>query len=387
MARRTKKDVRVMGGETEYVDDSSLYGRLDVSEIPESRVEKWVEHEWIVSVGSPELLESGKAIMMRWNLDARPDRALKQEGVPGFIRNAKNKYDLYQGEIGDRSYRGLRVMSHSRHVPEGYDDYIEREIRGGKTELEIMGHMMSRGHHVMLKGHAGTGKSGAVKHLAEMTQRNCSQVNFSEEVRISHLFGHYEVHSDGQGGTEQEWIDGVLTERARDGGLFIADEANMMTGDTSSILHSAMERGANSQMTIPQKGETIDVHPDFRIVATINPRYAGTNQVNKAFGDRFFELELDYLDSPSETDVVHSRVEGIERSDVESLVDLGRDLREDFLQGEVSEIVTPRSMIRAADLAGDGFLSLEEAAKIAYLEEFPPEEKTPVEKTIETYRF
>ena len=382
MVKRTKKDVRRFGERGSFVDDESMYGSVEFDNISESRLERLQEHEWIDEFN--QLKEDGKAILLRWNQDPVAEKSLNNIGAPKWISEARSDYDLYADEVGERSFYGLPVLNHSDSVPDAID-YMETECRDGKSYIEIMCHMMGRGHHLMLKGHAGTGKSGAAKYIASQTKRNVSQVNFSEEVRMQHLFGHFEVHSDGEGNIEQEWVDGVLTERAKDGGIFIADEANMMPGDTSSALHSALEHSEDgtATLTIPSKGETINVHPEFRVVATINPRYSGTNKVNMAFGDRFHHMEFEYLPQEEEVDIVTGTVDIDERT-ARNLVKVGRELRDDFREGTISKTITPRSMIRAADLAADGFMSPEAAAKSAYMDRFDSEDKSPVEKKIET---
>ena len=379
---RTKKDVRRFASNTEFIaNNSAKFGCVNVSDLDNDRVERALEHDWIDS--DLNLTRDGKAIIMNWQDSSRPRQKLERLGAPNFIQDG---YDLplEKDDLGERDYHQVSVkVDPAETCPTGHEDYIERDIRAGKTDLDIMGHALARGNHVHLKGHTGTGKTMAAKHFAQQTGHGVRQVNFSEEVRMSYLFGHYEVYEE-NGATEMRWVDGELTKAVRNGEWFIADEGNMMSGDVSSALHSAIEKG-DAKFTIPEKGEVIDVHDDFRLIMTSNPRYAGTKPLNKAFANRFVTIEFEYLSQSDEVDVVmaNTQLEQNRRNDVESLVSLGSELRDDFERGEIPQPVTPRTLIRAAEFLEDGFMDLEDAAKTAIVDAYPEEFRNPVETVIE----
>lgn len=381
--RRTKRDVKRLAQNTEFIGDQTTeYGCVDMSEMEGERRDRVIDHEWVTPNG--ELLKDGKAVLTEWNSHAQPMEVLMDIGTSDFIEQGRER-DLSVMEFEERTYKNIPVKPEVPETcPTGHEDYKEREIRAGKTELDVMGFALSKGNHVHLKGETGTGKTMAAKHLAQQTNHGVRQVNFSEEVRMSYLFGHYEVHEGNKGGTEMQWKDGELTKAVRNGEWFIADEGNMMSGDVSSALHSATEKG-NAKLTIPEKGEVIDVHDDFRLIMTSNPRYAGTKQVQRAFGNRFHTIKFDYLDENSEVDIVMNNTElDISRRDeVMKIVKTGRELREDYLKGEISQPITPRTMIRAAEFLEGGFMDAEDATKTAMIDTFPEEDRSPVEKTIE----
>jgi len=376
-----------MGKHGSFVDDGSMFGRVEFpGDFSDSRRDRFVDHGWMEDDGS--LNEDGKAILKRWNEDPDPQKSLTSTSAPSWVGEGRRDWGDLTGDIGSREYKGLPVRSEGGDdVPSGYRHYIEREVADGQSDLELMAHMLSRGNHLLLKGHAGTGKTGAAQHLAQRTNTETSQVNFSEEVRMQHLFGHYEVR-EVNGGTEMEWVNGVLLDRIENGGWFVADEANMADGAITSILHSLLEKQSGdgtARMTVPEKGESVEVSDDFRLIATENPRYEGTKQKNKAFADRLFEIPFGYLSEDDDIEIVEEAIDdAVPRDQIERVVSVGRQLRRDFLNGELSIPITPRAMIRAGELLEGGFMSPEAAAKQAYMNNFEKDERTPVEKTIET---
>lgn len=69
------------------------------------------------------------------------------------------------------------------------------------------------------------------------------------------------------------------------GGLYLADEINMTTGDVTSLFHSVLD--GQDIVTIPATGEVVERHPLFRMAGAVNESYAGTKPLNKAFLSRF----------------------------------------------------------------------------------------------------
>ncbi len=71
----------------------------------------------------------------------------------------------------------------------------------------------------------------------------------------------------------------------------------------------------------------IGVDPDFRAIFTSNPEeYAGVHKTQDALMDRLITIKLGHFDRESEINVAMSK-SGLERKDVEVIVDIVRELR------------------------------------------------------------
>ncbi|MFD1586450.1 AAA family ATPase [Halorientalis brevis] len=383
-----------------YDPEDGPNGSLEAAGSRPDAFGRWVSRGWITDAGVLE--QQGVSLLTTWQRSDSAAAKLDDLGPAQFMQWVQRDGALSSmGETtaDDESattdaaagtYKGLAIRTDvpdALTVPTGHDTYYERPVRAGKTELDVMAHALKHGNHLDLKGETGTGKSEAILHLAQQVNVGVEQVNFSEEVRMSYLLGHYEVYSH-DGATEMQWVDGVLTKCMRYGGWFVADEHDMISGDVSSLLHSATEKG-EAVVTIPEKGETITVHDDFRFIGTRNVNYAGSNQLNKAYESRLHSLRFEYLDQHQEVEIVLEEVDlsSTRRVDVRQVVEIGRELRQAYLDGALPKPITLRSMIRAAEFLEDGFMRPKEAAKTAYVDRFPEQSghRSSVEKTIETY--
>lgn len=396
MARfRTQKDVETFCESATFVSDGQTdYGSVEIDTTgTEDRRDRWVEHGWMSPIdkfGSNryELGAEGKKILARWEQADNPHDELDEETSPQFWENNFSDAWVKATSLKERTYKGIKIKDPNDipddvDIPSGHDTYYERDYINNFSYLDVIGSTLSNGNHVEFRGEAGTGKSVAALHLAQFTNTFVERVNFSEEVRMSHLFGHYEVYEGNNGGTEMQWVDGVFTKTARHGGWFIADEIGMASGDVTSILHSALEKG-DATLTIPEKGETIDVHDDFRLIGTNNPNYAGTKSRNIAFEDRVEIFKFDYFDLDTEVNIVMNEVDDVEKSDVTPIVEVGRELREKYNEGTLNKTITPRSMIRAAEYLDK--MDPETACLATYPDRYPEEQghARTVTKVIET---
>jgi nitric oxide reductase NorQ protein/cobaltochelatase CobS len=407
--KRTKKDVRKFGKKGEYVNDDSDFGSVEFDEsTSDDRRSRFETHGWIKSDDNPaELTTTGHAILFRWGMLVEPRSTLESEGVPTFVGKAESEVDPTWVEIPKEAFRGMEIKGHSgERVPSGIS-YHEREVRAGKTDVDMVCRAMSRDNHVIAKGETGVGKSYMADFVAQEVGLPSTQVNFSNEIRVQHLLGHHEVEEGDKGGTNMNFVLGVLSQVAlahkpecshrgnpmegecpecgQKGGVFIADEINAAGGKTTMMLHSLTEKD-NPTLTIPELGETFQVHPDFHMIGTMNPRYAGTKKQNKAFKTRFFHIEMDYLPEDVETEIVMENTDLTARreSEVKKVVELAADLRDDYKRGELSSPVTPRELIRIGEFMEGGWMSPEEATKSVLLGKMPPEDESAVDKKIET---
>ena len=290
------------------------------------------------------------------------------------------------GEPTDETVGELPVMTDTGHpmVPTlAQDTYHQRTIAGDRTDVEIVTKALSLGMNVVLKGPPGVGKSYLAKYLCARTNRPLFRITLSETTYREDLLGHLHLLSSDTGTTETQWIDGPLTRAVREGGILLLDEINAADANTVAALNAVMEGKETRTLTIPQTGETITPHEEFRVIATANPGYQGTYELNDAFEDRFRHVKLAYLPKDVETALVLSRTElGPERrEEIESLVGLAARLREAYMDGELSTPVTTRELVRIARFIEDDFMDMRTAAEselVARVSEYD-------ESLVETY--
>jgi nitric oxide reductase NorQ protein len=288
---------------------------------------------------------------------------------------------------GDR-FGHLPVLADVGHeqvpaVPE--DAYVHRDQTTDHTDVAVVTRALAARMNVVLKGPPGVGKSFLARYLAARTNRPLYRITLSETTYREDLLGHMHLVTGPGGESVTEWVDGPLTRAVREGGLLLLDEINAADANTVAALNAVMEGHRTRSLTIPQTGETITPHEQFRVVATANPGYQGTYELNAAFEDRFRHVELDYLPPGREVDLLRRRTGlGAEHdADLERLVRFAGRLRRAHLDGELSTPITTRELVRIAMFMHDGFMDLETATRSELLARVDARDESLVETLID----
>ncbi|AGM11671.1 hypothetical protein HCTV5_62 [Halovirus HCTV-5] len=273
---------------------------------------------------------------------------------------------------GEKFENHLDVLDDDEHplVPDSLHGYFKRELEGGVSDIETVAFDMNDPEfYTMLKGHTGTGKNALVSHVCGMTNRPMVRVNFGLETNKEKVVGMWVPEQDGEGWT---WQDGLLTWCARYGGTFVADEFNGAGGEATMPLHGLLEEEGKRFLSIEERGEVLRdlpvengeisdaadkhdltmpedkalaahyarvekwdneehvgqyIHPEFSFVATINPSsYAGTQNMNDATRNRFYEEWIPYMEWDAEKRLLVSRTP-LSDGDAESIVKTANRIR------------------------------------------------------------
>jgi len=269
----------------------------------------------------------------------------------------------------------LEDVEHEKVPSVSKEEYHHRTLSGERTDVEVVTRALELGMNVVLKGPPGVGKSFLARYICAQTNRPLYRVTFSETTYREDLLGHLHLVSSDNGETVTEWIDGPLTRAVREGGVILFDEINAADANTVAALNAVMEQRATRSLTLPQTGEQLTPHEEFRVIATANPGYQGTYELNDAFEDRFRHVKLDYLPESVEVDLIFDRTE-LERAregEVQTLVSFANRLREAYMDGELSTPITTRELVRIARFIEEDFMTLKQAARselVARVDEF-----------------
>lgn len=139
---------------------------------------------------------------------------------------------------------------------------------------------------IMLIGPAGSGKNVCISQVAEaLGQHMYYTNNASNEFKLTGFID--------AGGN---YRDTEFYKAFKNGGIFFLDEIDNSDPSALIVINSAL---ANGYMAFPH--ETIDRHPDFRIIAAANTwgkgadlQYVGRNALDAATLDRFDNIFFDY---------------------------------------------------------------------------------------------
>ena len=257
------------------------------------------------------------------------------------------------------------------HVPEVDDAYrFDRD-----TTLAILaGFAFNR--RVMIQGYHGTGKSTHIEQVAARLNWPCIRVNLDSHISRIDLVGKDAiVLRDGKQVTE--FREGILPWALRNPCALVFDEYDAGRPDVMFVIQRVLE--VDGKLTLLDQNQVIKPHPYFRLFSTANTiglgdttgLYHGTQQINQGQMDRWsIVATLNYLPHDEEVEIVAAKVPEFATKDgrekLSAMVELADLTRTGFINGDISTVMSPRTVITWAQNANI-FKDLGYAFRVTFL--------------------
>ena len=242
------------------------------------------------------------------------------------------------------------------HVPEADPDYIFDRA----TTLAILAGF-AHNRRVMVSGYHGTGKSTHIEQVAARLNWPCIRINLDSHVSRIDLVGKDAiVLQDGKQVTE--FRDGILPWAYQNNVALVFDEYDAGRPDVMFVIQRVLE--SSGRLTLLDQSRVIRPHPCFRLFATANTvglgdttgLYHGTQQINQAQMDRWsIVTTLNYLPHDKEVEIILAKAKHFQsdkgRETVNAMVRLADLTRSSFINGDLSTVMSPRTVITWAENA------------------------------------
>jgi len=240
------------------------------------------------------------------------------------------------------------------HVPE-----IDHAYRfNSDVTLAILAGF-TRNRRVMVQGLHGTGKSTHIEQIAARLNWPCVRVNLDGHISRLDLVGKDTiVVRDNKQVTEFQ--EGIVPWALQRPVALIFDEYDAGRPDVMFVIQRILER--DGKFTLLDQNRVINPHPYFRLFTTsntiglgnLNGIYHGTQMLNHAQIDRWnIVASLNYLPRDEEVAIVLARVPSFAndkgRELVESMVAVAELTRKGFAAGDLSCLMSPRTVISWAE--------------------------------------
>ena len=214
---------------------------------------------------------------------------------------------------------------------------------------------------VMVQGYHGTGKSTHIEQVAARLNWPCVRINLDSHISRIDLIGKDAiVLRDGRQVTE--FREGLLPWALQTPTALVFDEYDAGRPDVMFVIQRVLE--VEGKLTLLDQNRVIRPNPFFRLFATANTvglgdttgLYHGTQQINQGQMDRWnIVTTLNYLPAETEVRIVLAKSGEYDheggKADVEKMVRVADLTRKGFVAGDISTVMSPRTVITWAENA------------------------------------
>jgi cobaltochelatase CobS len=249
----------------------------------------------------------------------------------------------------------------SEHVPDLDPDYLFNR----ETTLAILaGFAYNR--RVMVTGYHGTGKSTHIEQVAARLNWPCIRINLDSHISRIDLIGKDAIVLQ-EGKQVTEFREGILPWAYQHNVALVFDEYDAGRPDVMFVIQRILE--SSGKLTLLDQSKVIRPHAAFRLFATANTiglgdttgLYHGTQQINQAQMDRWsIVTALNYLPHAQEVGIVLAKSKFFDnekgRKTISNMVRVADLTRNAFVQGDISTVMSPRTVItwaQNAEIFGD----------------------------------
>jgi len=272
----------------------------------------------------------------------------KYTTIPDTKYNARDTFDI------DCDWEIPGFSEDTANVPDVDPTY---KFDPDTTKAILAGFAHNR--RVMIQGYHGTGKSTHIEQVAARLNWPCVRINLDSHVSRIDLIGKDTIVLQ-EGKQITQWKEGLLPWSIQNPVALVFDEYDAGRPDVMFVIQRILE--SEGKLTLLDQNLVIRPHPAFRLFATSNTiglgdttgLYHGTQQINQGQMDRWNIVStLNYLPHDHEAGIVLAKLpefntdEGL--ATIDKMVTLADLTREGFVNGDLSTLMSPRTVIAWAE--------------------------------------
>ena len=237
---------------------------------------------------------------------------------------------------------------------------------------------------VMIQGYHGTGKSTHIEQVAARLNWPCVRINLDSHISRIDLVGKDAIVLR-EGKQVTEFREGLLPWALQTPTALVFDEYDAGRPDVMFVIQRVLE--VEGKLTLLDQNRVIRPNPYFRLFATANTvglgdttgLYHGTQQINQGQMDRWsIVTTLNYLPAETETEIVAKKAPELDRKTIASMVKVADMTRQGFIAGDISTVMSPRTVLTWAQNAAIFGGNLGFAFRVSFLNKCDENERSLV---------
>ena len=279
------------------------------------------------------------------------DGGLSPDVTPDASVNVREVFGI------DEDFSVPAFGERSEYVPLIDDDYCFDP----DTTLAILAGF-THNRRTMIQGYHGTGKSTHIEQVAARLNWPCIRVNLDSHISRIDLIGKDAIVIE-DGSQITAFREGILPWALQHPTALVFDEYDAGRPDVMFVIQRVLE--VDGKLTLLDQNRIITPHPSFRLFSTTNTvglgdttgLYHGTQQINQGQMDRWnIVATLNYLPHEMEVDIVYGKAKSWQakvdgRQTISSMVNVADLTRRGFVNGDVSIVMSPRTVLDWAENA------------------------------------
>jgi nitric oxide reductase NorQ protein len=214
-------------------------------------------------------------------------------------------------------------------------------------EVDVFAAAWRSGLPVMLKGPTGCGKTRLVEHMADQFGVPLFTVCCHEDMTSSDLLGRFVLRD-----SHTEWVDGPLTQAARQGGICYLDEVVEARQDAIVAVHSLSDH--RRELNIERLGGLkLQAAEGFQLVVSYNPGYQSVlKDLKMSTRQRLVGIDLDFPPPDVEKKILRQE-SGLDSEVLDDIIRLGQAIRR-LDDVALRETASTRALVATASLVRAG---------------------------------